>query len=100
MHFDENAHAQAGRKRLEITHRRQIQRGGDEQYGIGAHGASFIHLIGVDKKILAQHGQCAGRTSGLQIVGRPLEVLPIREDGQTGGTMLRVACLLYTSRCV
>ena len=53
VHFDQHRHAKAAGKRFEFPHRRQIKRCGDQQNGVGAHGAGFIELIRIDEKIFA-----------------------------------------------
>ena len=47
----------------------------DEQDAIGAHAACFNNLIGVDNKILAQHGQLAGIARGGEMRRFTLEIL-------------------------
>ena len=59
-------------------------------YLVGADGARFHHLIGLQHEILAQHRQMGRGARGLQIVVTALEVIFLRQHGQAGSTALRV----------
>jgi hypothetical protein len=71
VHFDQHRHAEACGDGLELAHRRQIERGGDQQDGVGAHGARFEDLIGVDQKVLAQHRQAQAARAACRYSGAP-----------------------------
>jgi hypothetical protein len=78
--------------RFKLLHRRQIERGGDQQDGVGAHGARFGDLIGIDHEILAQHRQGAGGAGRLQIFRAALEILAVGQHRQAGRAVLPRSC--------
>ncbi len=79
MAFNQHGHAEAGGQGFEFGQRRVIERGDDQQDGVGTHRAGFIDLIRVDHEVLAQHRQGAGGAGGLEIFRGALEKLPVSE---------------------
>lgn len=75
---------------FEFTHHFQVKCGGNQQDSVGAHRTCFVHLIGVDDEVLAQHGQGAGGACRLQILGRTLEKPAIGQYRQAGSTVRSV----------
>src|SRR5215831_20639488 len=90
MDFDQYAHAKRPGRRFEVEHPGEIERGGDEQYAVGTHGARLVYLIGVDDKILAKHGELAGAPRGDKVVGAALKELPVGEYREAGRAVSRV----------
>ena len=71
VHLDEHGKPELLRNAFEIFHARRLERRGDEQDAVGAGRARFVHLIGVDHEILAQHRQRARRARRAQVVEAP-----------------------------
>ena len=71
--FHQHRHAEGKGDRLHLLHLCQRERIDDQQDGVGAHGAGFIHLPGIDQEILAQHRQRTGGARRAQVIGRALE---------------------------
>ncbi len=78
---------------FESLHFGQRQRGGDKQDGIGAHGAGFSDLIGLDHEVFTQHRQ---GTSNVHLIsdllmlrgnyGRPgAGIVPVRGHSNVQG---------------
>ena len=59
-----------------------LERGHDQQHGVGAGDARLVQLVGVEDEVLAQDRQLAGRAGDAQILQRALEMRSLREHGQ------------------
>ena len=92
VHFDQHVHAERVRRGLEFGHLRILERGDDEQDGVGAQRPRFGDLVGVDDEFLAQRRQRAGIARGDQIVRITLEERPVGQHRQARGTGALVAC--------
>ena len=57
MDFDQHVHAKRNRRVLEIAGGGVVECVHDDQDAVGAMGAGFHHLIGIEQKVLAQHRQ-------------------------------------------
>ncbi len=66
-----------------------VQRGGDEQDGVGAVGAGLEDLVLVDDEVLAQSGERRGGRCQLEIAQTALEVGLVGEDGEGGASPTR-----------
>jgi hypothetical protein len=77
--------------RFHVAHLRQVEGGGDQQDGVGAHGAGFVDLIGIDHEVLAQHRQVRRRRGPpAGIPARPGKTA-VGQHRQAGGAVLFVA---------
>ncbi|MCY1545438.1 hypothetical protein D9M68_813810 [compost metagenome] len=91
MHLDQHRHVQPLRQRFQIGHLRVVQAGGDQQDGVGPHGAGLVDLVRVHHEVLAQHREVTAGTSLFQIVGAALKKLLVGQHRQAGGADLAIA---------
>jgi hypothetical protein len=59
--FDQHVHAVRDGRILDLLRGGVVERGHDDQDAVGAMGAGFRHLVGVEHEILAQHWQAGCR---------------------------------------
>ena len=78
------------RRRLDVRAGRIVERRHDDQDAVGAVGASFDHLIGVEDEVLAQRGEAGRRARRHQKIEMALERRRIRQDRQAGGAAVLI----------
>ena len=79
------------RDRLQLQHARGLERGDDQQDAIRARGARLVHLVRVDREVLAQHRQPAGGARLFHVLERALEKLLVGQHRQAGRAVALVA---------
>ena len=70
-------------ERLEFADDGDVQHGDDEQDGVGAVGAGFVNLVGVEDELFTQDGADGGMSdgsSGFEVLEATLEVVFVGED--------------------
>lgn len=75
MHFEEDCEVEFDGEDLEVDDLGGIEAFGDEEDGVGACGASFIDLVGIDDEVFAEDGQVDDLADGLEVFEFSLEVL-------------------------
>ena len=87
VHLDQHIQAQLKRASLQVSQTRGLECRHDQQDTVRTHRTGGDDLIGIDDKVLAQHGQRACGACLSQVVVRPLEKLHVSEHGQARRTM-------------
>ena len=64
----------------------QRQAGGNQQDGVGSGYGRFIHLVGVNDKLLAQDGDVDQRAGSVDVRERTAEVGGVGQDGEGTGS--------------
>ena len=90
MDLGQHIHAPIVGRCFEFAGKPVVDHRHDEQDAIGAPGARFRDLIGIEHEILAQRGKAAHRARGAEIFRRALEGRRIGEDGKAGGAALLI----------
>ena len=80
--FDQHVHAVRDRGVLDVLCRAVVERRHDDQDAVGAVGAGFRHLIGVEHEILAQHRQIGRRARRHHEIEMALERRRVRQHGE------------------
>ena len=62
-----------------------LERRHDQEHAVGAEGAGFDDLIGIEHEVLAQRRQIDGSAGGGEILVAALEIGLVGQDRQAGG---------------
>ncbi|MCY1379278.1 hypothetical protein D9M69_669830 [compost metagenome] len=84
VHFHQHIHAQLHGQAGQVDQLPVVQCRHDQQDAVGTQYARLVHLIGVDREVLAQHGQRACLARLLQVVVGALEEVDVGHHRQAG----------------
>ena len=82
----QHVHAAIHRRRLDLGRLRVVERGHDDQNGVGTDRPRLGRLPRIDQEILADDGQVDGGACGDQIGVGPPEPMLVGQHRQAGGT--------------
>ena len=85
VHLDQRRQPQLPGTRLQRLERRLIERGDDQQHGVGPRGTRLEQLVLVHHEVLAQQRHVHGRAHGLQVRQRAVEERRLGEHRDGGG---------------
>ena len=85
MNLHERAQADALGGLQQIPELKPLERGHDQEDGVGPQGARLPQLIVVQDEVLAEEGEVRRSPDLLEMLGRAVEVLGVGEDGEGRG---------------
>ena len=91
MHFHQQVHTDFRGGMGQLPHLLLLQGGHDQQHRVGANRPGLDDLVGIHRKVLAQHRQLTGRAGLLQVGIRSLEEIHVGKHRQAGGAAALVA---------
>jgi hypothetical protein len=91
VHLHEYRHAQGARDIFELPHAPVFQGSRDQQYAVRSSGACFVHLVRIDREILAQNRKAACSPRRPEVRHRALKELLVGQHRQAGGAVTLIA---------
>ena len=83
--LDEGVEVERLRFEVKLCELVRVQRGDDQEHGVGSEDRRFDQLVGVDDEVLAKDRQVRARDRGQQILDRAAEARRLGYDRQGGG---------------